>query len=57
MLIAWGMVAFFAWTIFSDESNRLADAESSESASLERAYAIRTHALAQDTASQGIPNF
>ena len=52
-LVAWGAVGFFGWTIYTDESDRLIQAENEQSASLERASVVRTHALALDTVAQG----
>ena len=49
---AWCFVVFFAWTIYVDESERLAEAQNAKIISLERASATRTHALAVDTAQQ-----
>lgn len=51
-LIAWGLVGYFAWTINADESNRLADAREAQMATIANAHAVRTHALALDTAGE-----
>lgn len=51
-LIAWGLVGYFAWTINVDESKRLADAREAQMATIANAHAVRTHALALDTAKE-----
>lgn len=51
-LIAVGLVGFFAWTISTDQTDRLAHAEKNRKAALEKASAIRTHALVRDTEKQ-----
>lgn len=52
-LIAWAAVGLFAWTITSDEADRLMHTENANTASTKRASAVRTHALALDTEKQG----
>ncbi len=51
-LIAWGLVGYFAWTINVDEGKRLADAREAQMMTIANAHAVRTHALALDTAEE-----
>ena len=52
MLSAWGLVGFFAWTINTDEAQRIVDAQNSRIAAVTGAQAVRTHAIVQDTAEE-----
>lgn len=51
-IIGWGLVGYFAWTINADESKRIADARDAQMATIAKAHAVRTHALAIDTAGE-----
>ncbi len=50
--IAWVLVGYFAWIINTDESQRAADARDTQMATVANAHAVRTHALALDTAKE-----
>lgn len=52
-VVAWGLVALFAWTINADESARSATAGDEQKAVVSNAVALRMHALAQETAGDG----
>src|SRR3989338_4882635 len=52
-LAAWGFVGYFAWTIAGDEDKRVADGREAQLVAIQNAQAIRTHALALDTATDG----
>lgn len=52
-VVAWGLVALFAWTISVDEAARSASAGDEQKAVVTNAVALRMHALAQETAGDG----
>ena len=52
-LAAWGLVGYFAWTITRDEDKRVMDGREAQLVAIQNAQAIRTHALALDTATDG----
>ena len=51
-LITWCVVGFFAWTINTDQIQRLETLSDAQRATIIGASSIRTHALALDTAPQ-----
>ncbi|OGG56493.1 hypothetical protein A3D71_02385 [Candidatus Kaiserbacteria bacterium RIFCSPHIGHO2_02_FULL_55_20] len=52
-VVAWGLVALFAWTISVDEAARSASAGDEQKAVITNAAALRMHTLAQETAGDG----
>ena len=51
-LVAWALLGYFAWAIYTGEGDRVANMQMEEQSSSEGASALRMHAIAQDTARE-----